>query len=105
MEKQQELEDVLELLRSTVGSIEETVELQTKLKRSYRNLMKNANVARVDGLKIPNLFPLIQELNLQKQTLLTVQFHIECRIEDNKKLEKREQELREQELWDTACML
>lgn len=84
------LEDVRDLLQSTVDSIEETIELQAKLHRLYDNLMENAKAVEVAGLKKPNLFPYIQQLNLQKQTLLTFKFNIECRIEDNKKQKKDE---------------
>jgi len=83
------LEDIRDLLQSTVDSIEKTIELQVKLQGSYDDLMENAKAVEIAGLKRPNFFPYIQELNLQKQILLTLKFHVECQIEDNKKLENR----------------
>lgn len=76
-------DDVRNLLQLTIDSIEKTIELETKLQESFNDLMKNVNAGKVDGLKSPNLFPYIQELNLQKQIILTLKFRVECLMEDN----------------------
>ena len=80
------LDDIRDLLQSTTDAIETAIGLETELTKSYDDLMNNAKAVEVAGLNKPNFFPFIQELNLQKQVLLTLKFHVECRIKDNQKL-------------------
>lgn len=77
------LQDINGLLRSTINSIENAIELEGKLEESYVDFMDNAKAIEIGGLKMPNLFHYIQELNLQKQILLTLKFHVECQMKDN----------------------
>lgn len=82
------LEDVKNSLQLSIDLLEKTIESFVKLQKSYEDLVENAKAVEVTGLKRPNLFPYIQELNLQKQILLTLKFRVERNIEDNKKLKK-----------------
>lgn len=82
------LENVKKSLQLSIDFLEKTIESHVKLQKSYDDLMENAKAVEVAGLKKPNLFPYIQELNLQKQILLTLKFHVECNIEDIKKSQK-----------------
>ena len=83
------LDDIRDLLQSTEDAIEKVIGLEAELDRSYDNLMNNAKAVDVAGLKRPHFIPYIQELNVQKQILLTLKFHIECRIKDNQKFQKK----------------
>jgi hypothetical protein len=80
------LDDIRDMLQSTAAAIEKAIGLEAELTKSYEDLMNNAKAVEVAGLKRPNFFPYIQELNVQKQVLLTLKFHVECRIRDNEKL-------------------
>jgi len=87
--KTTELENVKKSLQLSIDLLEKTIESHVRLQKSYDDLMENAKAVEVVGLKKPNLFPYIQQLNLQKQILLTLKFHVECNIEDIKKSQKR----------------
>lgn len=79
------LQDVKDLLESTINSIEKAITSEAELDRAYIQFMENAKASEIGGLKRPSMIPYIQELNLHKQILLTLKFHVECQIEDNKK--------------------
>ncbi len=80
------LQDIKNLLESTINSLEKTIASEEELDRSYIQFMENAKASEIGGLKNPDMIPYIQQLNLQKQILLTLKFRVECQIEDNKKI-------------------
>jgi len=88
--KTTELENVRKSLQFSIDFLEKTIESYVRLQKVYDDLMENAKATEVAGLKKPNLFPYIQESKLQREILLTLKFHVECNIEDIKKIAKRE---------------
>lgn len=80
------LYDIRDLLQSTADAIEKVILLETELNSSYDYLMNNAKAVDIAGLKRPDFVPYIRELNVQKQILLTLKFHVECRIKDSQKI-------------------
>lgn len=79
------LEDIKNKLQVTIDTIDKAIEQESELYISFEGLTKNARASEIGGLKRPNIFPYINMLKMQKETFLTIKFHVECQIEDNKK--------------------
>lgn len=79
------LQDVKDLLESTINSMDKTIASEAELDKAYIQFMENAKASEIGSLKRPSTILFIRELNLHKQILSTLKFHVECQIEDNRK--------------------
>lgn len=83
------LNDIDNLLESTIASIGKTIIQYVELQRYREDVMKNAKASEVARLNVPHFGPYINELKLQREVLETIRSHLKCCIEDNMKNEEK----------------
>lgn len=79
-----DLEDIESQLQNVINTLNIAIDEELRLHNAFDNLMKNAKAKDVTGIKRPNLYAYINMLKMQKESLETIKFHIECQIADNK---------------------
>lgn len=79
------LTDIRDMLQKTIHSLDIVIGQEAQLYNAFEGLLKNAVASEISGIKKPNLFPFINELKMEKESLETIKFHLECKIEDNER--------------------
>lgn len=79
------LVDIKDQLQNTINLLNNVIDQEFELHNAFEDLIENAKASEIAGIKRPNLYPFINMIKMQKESLETIKFHVECQIEDNRR--------------------
>lgn len=77
------LVDIEDMLKATIDLLNKAMAQELELHKAFEDLMENAKASEIVGIRRPNLFPFINMLKMQKESLETIKFHVQCQIKYN----------------------